>query len=894
MKWTTAGGGGGWVKVKGVSLLEKRGTCAIQSESVSASQRLVRGRFLMDGQGMQRVQDREFGARVGIIEHSPTMDLIAVSSSDKSVAVYRSVSPDFQRLFSINRALGSPVSTVTWRPCGKMLALGHEDGSTSLYSVETGALVDMPLPTIPRGSTVNVSRWGKSIESVQKMEPMGFISKDQKNSTPLYSSTELRGILPSPPPLSQQKRFGEAAEANVRSDFMRTVEDAAMKKGALDILAIGDARGVITLNAYGFFPVGCADLSAAFEIAMPGAGSNMTLSCASVADLSVSPHLQTITAVLQSRILDTGEGAGDERYRYHLVFVDSSALYERRDEISFLGAQCGAIGDLVVHLDEAVEKIKALWAQGLNLLQKRLEELHNLLGRYGSNSNVLMEFFTLLTAGVATPALQQFFANTLTEVVAGRMQKAFEGSCAEIESICRTHIIRVAEKLLYFVGEIQAASRWPNKFDVLGITEDTVSPLLEVSTQLVLCGEEFLSEVREARTNLTIFFAWLQQAIPHARGDDPSTRPLGVAEYDLLAKLLSAPLEGVDRGNRASNFGINRLCHQSIAEHFNEYGDEVIQSGALPGAASAWFNSSTAAVSDSTPRPGLRFVLDTMKYQWNDMFRRPAESINQSFQPITNIPIFSSVVGSGEGVLSKPRCSFAMHIGTMERVKETGNPALPSMYQYVAFSGVSANHDGSTDDHGRSVWIVRYNTAVDASLANSRLHSGKKRGRRQILMGEEEGPVWDWGVVCMDFGEGSSIVDLEFYGEAPLPSSKDEAKLFVLLQKEAQEEGDVLASINFHELEFMPVRIPPFTPSSTFDTVVALLQSKEVPVETITQESDIVGRWVHIAGGGTTRVNACGPRGTVSVIIGKNRVQIFDAEDDGEDDSDEDDDDDDE
>ena len=70
------------------------------------------------------------------MEWSPTMDLIAIATSDSQVAVVRT---GWQRLFAIPAA--QPIHCLAWRPDGQELMVGHADGSVALYNIEDGELL---------------------------------------------------------------------------------------------------------------------------------------------------------------------------------------------------------------------------------------------------------------------------------------------------------------------------------------------------------------------------------------------------------------------------------------------------------------------------------------------------------------------------------------------------------------------------------------------------------------------------------------------------------------------------------------------------------------------------------------------------------------------------------
>eukprot|EP00964_Phaeocystis_antarctica_P089968 scaffold57487_cov61-Phaeocystis_antarctica.AAC.8 len=74
------------------------------------------------------------GGDVLAMEWCPTMDLIALITSDSQILVHRVT---WQRLFVIS-VDEQPVRCLAWRPDGKQLAAGHADGSVTLYDVEDG------------------------------------------------------------------------------------------------------------------------------------------------------------------------------------------------------------------------------------------------------------------------------------------------------------------------------------------------------------------------------------------------------------------------------------------------------------------------------------------------------------------------------------------------------------------------------------------------------------------------------------------------------------------------------------------------------------------------------------------------------------------------------------
>ena len=150
-----------------------------------------------------------------------------------------------------------------------------------------------------------------------------------------------RGIVRIPAQIKQKcEQSGKALLSNLGNSSI-------VCDSAFDILVSGDSSGVVTLSAYGFFPVGCIDLSAAFEsYSIPPSkstksNSKVSLSRPTVTNVSLSPDLQILSVVLRAKILDAEsndrnpdkDGTKETLYRYHLVIIDTSLLWTRRKEL---------------------------------------------------------------------------------------------------------------------------------------------------------------------------------------------------------------------------------------------------------------------------------------------------------------------------------------------------------------------------------------------------------------------------------------------------------------------------------------------------------------------------------------------------------------------------------
>lgn len=89
-----------------------------------------------------QLADKGLTADIRIATWCPTMDLLALSTADGQLCLHRL---NWQRLWAVSPE--SPVTSLCWRPDGKVLACGYEDGYISLLDVENG-------DTLQRGKMV--------------------------------------------------------------------------------------------------------------------------------------------------------------------------------------------------------------------------------------------------------------------------------------------------------------------------------------------------------------------------------------------------------------------------------------------------------------------------------------------------------------------------------------------------------------------------------------------------------------------------------------------------------------------------------------------------------------------------------------------------------------------
>ena len=116
--------------------------------------------FGQQSQAFTLLHDKNMLAPASAASWCPTMDLLALATSDGQLALSRldwnkDRGERENRLWTANS--DSPVTSLGWRPDGKILVSGHADGAVQLYHAEDGEVLHASTPH--RGSAVTSLHW---------------------------------------------------------------------------------------------------------------------------------------------------------------------------------------------------------------------------------------------------------------------------------------------------------------------------------------------------------------------------------------------------------------------------------------------------------------------------------------------------------------------------------------------------------------------------------------------------------------------------------------------------------------------------------------------------------------------------------------------------------------
>ena len=532
----------------------------------------------------------------------------------------------------------SLITALAWRPDGKMLALGHEDGSIPVYDIEKRTEVKLPQGAKPHSQRVTCLNWVECEVKVNRFGP----------------SHEF--LPPKPPAFPGSQSGSKSSPGGVK------VATAGDESSSFNILASGDATGVVTLSAYGYFPIGCIDLSGAFNNRGVNE-ANLVFGEPTVCNICLTSDLCTLTVTLRARLLShhnisTHDSAGThDIFRYHVTTVDTSLLWRRRSELSTIALHYGAIGELMRHAKKTLAFMEKRWSDGQDTLSSKIGSLLNALRSHGRVPSPQSELFMLFLSGIPSDAVEQFISNSFPPQSIQRMRKALNTACKDIDVLYTEHWLSAAEGLLYRVAELHGLARWRQHFRHVGLHSVSIENLVLMSNALIVKGEKFIKDVRSARSNFVNFFSWLQSTFTEidgsssgAGGGPSSLRVLDALSrstsffYESLriSQLLNSHFRDRDRSG-VSTESAEDILHMHINDHFtaNQKHQFGVKRDELNKRIYDLVRGSLGQGEDFlSGNESLAQCFTLLRKKLHASFRQPSEQVSSSFVPLSNTAVF--------------------------------------------------------------------------------------------------------------------------------------------------------------------------------------------------------------------------------------------------------------
>eukprot|EP00249_Psilotum_nudum_P016685 c25944_g1_i2 orf=60-2372(+) len=459
--------------------------------------------------------DKALSSSIQKAAWNPEKDLLAMVTNDQQLVLHRF---NWQRLWAISPE--KKATCICWRPDGKALAVGHEDGSISLHDVENGDLLQQ---ISTHQSSVQCLDWVQEEQLAMGDADSLFLYKDR---TPRFFPPP-----PKQPPMPGTSSAFDMSAVLSSADGQQGAEsqsDLTVSYQQINVLCSGDRDGTVCLSIFGLFPIGklsIHDLKIYFAVGEKnrGIGPAYQIFDGHVLKVSLSRDLRQMVVLFHGHlIVDKSErisGSENTIAGLFCIHLNTTLLGDRRKELHQVALQASSIEELVHTLQASISVMHKQWSDAINMFTGKFWNLSGMLREHGSQASPCDEFLSLLSCGSASPGLHQFLAGSLGE-----------GPAAEI--------------LAFRVAELRGLSRWRGRFHCIGLDERLMDQVMEESGMVLVQVERFLRIVSDAVGQFRLFFLWLTKSLRRLDGEPSSqTEQLPVIDSVGVANFLKTQFD---------------------------------------------------------------------------------------------------------------------------------------------------------------------------------------------------------------------------------------------------------------------------------------------------------------------------------------------------------------
>lgn len=421
--------------------------------------------------------DKPLASQVRIAEWNPEKDLLAMVTDDSKILLHRF---NWQRLWTVTH--GRSITSLCWRPDGKAIAVGLDDGTLSLHDVENGKLLRSLKSHCVAIICLN---WEEDSQLIT--DDYGHISKYEDRTSRFF------------PPAPRVPRMPGLVSGD--NGFMDDSEDSFQELSnsshqRFNILCSADKDGNICFSIFGIFPIGKVNVhSLNFPTPHDGAETTNKVLNASIHKVSLSKDLCRLIVMCSGDLVDDlGEIHMDEHNEHglHCLALNTAIFWNRKNELHQVAQQASNIEDLTEVVRTSLSVMCRQWSDAMNTFQEKFSSLSTLIINHGLDSSPQEELLSLLGGARTSPPVHQFLVNTLGEAGVKRISKVLSGAGKELQRIVLDHLQPAVEVIGFRIGELRGLSRWRARYHGIGLDESLINNATEKAGMLLVQVERFM------------------------------------------------------------------------------------------------------------------------------------------------------------------------------------------------------------------------------------------------------------------------------------------------------------------------------------------------------------------------------------------------------------------
>lgn len=520
--------------------------------------------------------DKPIASQIKIAEWNPEKDLLAMVTEDSKILLHRF---NWQRLWTISP--GKCITSLCWRPDGKAVAVGLEDGTISLHDVENGKLLrSMKTHT----AAVVCLNWQEDAERI----------KDNSASNLTYEDRTSR-FFPPPPrkPRMPGLVSGDTGFMDDGEDLLRELNTSSHQR--FNILCSGDRDGIICFSIFGIIPVGKLNIHD-ISVRSPQMGDRVSLQLlnASICKVALSTNFCHLIVMCSGDLSNDDQRMAErDLVGFHCLLLDTSIFWKRKNELHQVAQQASNVEDLTEVIRSSVSVMCKQWSDAMHTFHEKFDSLSTLIVDHGLDSTPQEEFLSLLGGARTSPPVHQFLLNSLGEAGLKRVAKMVCSTGKELQLIVLDHLQPAAEIISFRMGELRGLSKWRARYQSIGLDTALFDKATEKTGTLLVQVERFMSVLSSALQQFSNFFNWLlksvkillsepsDQLLPFSSelvivflkflyDQDPIKQLLDLSDVDQNIEVDSETLERVKELTQFGGFSDCEYLQRSLAKEFQQ------------------------------------------------------------------------------------------------------------------------------------------------------------------------------------------------------------------------------------------------------------------------------------------------------------------------------------
>ncbi|KAK9681786.1 hypothetical protein RND81_10G027900 [Saponaria officinalis] len=437
--------------------------------------------------------DKPAPSQIKLAEWNPEKDLLAMVTDDSKIILHRF---NWQRLWTISP--GKSVSSLCWRPDGKVIAVGLEDGTISLHDVENGKLLR------------SMKSHNAAVVCLNWEEDDGHGQNDDCNI--IYEDRTPRFFPPAPRvPRMPGVVSGDPTLVDNNEDSFHDLLHTSYQQ--FNILCSADNEGGVCFSIFGIFSIGKTNIHSLF---LPVIDKQVAhcVQQASIYKVALSKDLCRLIIICSGELkFNRGNLAGHKTEGLHCLVLDTSIFRRRKKELHQVAQQASNIEDLTDVIRASFSIMYKQWCDAMQTFHDKFHSLSTLIVSNGLDSSPQEELLSLLGGARTSPAVHQFLVNSLGEPGLKRVMKSVSSAGKELQLILLDHIQPAAEIIGFRMGELRGLSRWRARYGCIGLDEKLMDNATEKVGMFIMQIVRFVQILSPVVQQFSNFFNWLLKCI---------------------------------------------------------------------------------------------------------------------------------------------------------------------------------------------------------------------------------------------------------------------------------------------------------------------------------------------------------------------------------------------